>query len=44
MYRKQYEYFLNEDHECIMIEIDNCMHIKLINGEQICTYAFLIMN
>ena len=36
----QYEYFLNEDHECIMIEIDNCMHIKLINGEQICTICF----
>ena len=23
-----------------MIEIDNCMHIKLINGEQICTICF----
>ena len=35
------EYFLNEDHQCIMIEINNCMDVKIINGEQICIICYV---
>ena len=36
----QDEYNLNEDHQCIKITIYNCMQVKLINGEQICTECY----